>query len=281
MFSSQISAVFDLTAVLFILFFLRSDGIIFVPSFRRLFVVSVASIDRNNYFWTMPEELLLKRMCLSGSTMHEVAQHLKNRSDAAIMQKASELGLTLKNDKRLKADRPAIDECLRSRLEDGAEKGVIKSIAEAHNLPAWYVSRRAGQLGLTRPRLKEADWSPEEIAIADTYGEDGHVIVRKRLRLAGFVRTEGSVSMMLKRRQIELLAQPSMSARGVAEMMGVDGKTVVRWIESMKLKAKRVDDTWRIGHKDLRKWLLDHPTSFDLKKVRQVWFLKIMSGLDS
>jgi len=58
----------------------------------------------------------------------------------------------------------------------------------------------------------------------------------------------------------------------------VDGKTVARWIEHCGLKARPTEGTWRIDRRELRKWLLNNPDSFDLRKVHQVWFMELMKG---
>jgi excisionase family DNA binding protein len=232
--------------------------------------------SKPGYFWTTTEVAQLRRLCEAGAARSEVIRALAGRSVVAIQQKAIEIGVEYPWMVGTLATNPEITQAIRNRLSVDCSAGAIKALSEELDRPAWWISRKAGQLGLVKPRLKEADWSQNEFYLLEEYGEEGAQAVQRQLRLAGFERTVASVGVMLKRKQIERMATPSMSARAVSEMMGVDGKTVVRWIESRALKARRIGATWQIGKRDLRRWLIANPVSFDLKKVRQEWFMAIM-----
>ncbi len=231
-----------------------------------------------SYFWTTTEISALRRLVETDCNWTEVACALPGRSEVAVYQKACELGYTRPWVKSASVDYTMIDKTLQERVAGHKSTGVIKQIASELKVPAWQVSRRAGQLGLSRGRLKENNWTEAEIDILDAHGDTGVAAVLRKLKSCGFERSFGSISVMMKRRQIERLGHLSLSARAVAEMMGVDGKTVVRWIEAVDLKAKFDSGVWQIAQKDLKKWLLSHPTSFDLKKVRQDWFMSLMRG---
>lgn len=235
--------------------------------------------ERKSHLWRTTELSTLRQLCQRDCTWEEVEAALPGRSPSGIYQKALEEKLECGWMRGRLAANEALDGELRRRIEIGPQVGDIKKLAERYNLPAWYVSRRAGQLGLTTPRLKEPEWDDEEIEIVDRYGEDGAAAVHRQLRIAGFNRTPGAVCMAIKRRKIEKLSTGSMSARAVAELMGVDGKTVARWIEHCGLKARRVEgNAWGVARKELRRWLLDNPDWFDLRKVRQAWFMNLMKG---
>ena len=231
---------------------------------------------RKQYFWTTVEVAVLTRLCTSGAVWEEFENSLPGRTQVGIYQKAVELGLDVPWVRATTAANDDLDEDIRKTLGSGKERGAVKALADKYKLPSWQISRRATQLGLTAPRLKEPDWCDEELRILDHAGEAGPSIAHRELRLSGYERTVSSVVSMMKRRRVERMASPSMSARGVAEMMGVDGKTVVRWIEVLGLEANRVEGTWRIGKAELRHWLISHPTSFELRKVRQEWFMALM-----
>ena len=233
---------------------------------------------KRSYFWKTTELSVLRMLCECGASRDEVASKLPGRTEAAIYQKTTELGLNcpwIRTDKT-KCNYEAIDQAIKARLVAGTGPRAIKELSTEFNKPAWWISRRAGQLGLSSPRLKEPDWTQPEFDILDSCGEEGVNIVRRQLMLSGYLRTVGSINAAMRRREVERLTLSSMSARGVAEMMGVDGNTVLRWIEHRHLRAEPVGNTWRINKRDLRRWLLDHPTLFDLKRVRQEWFMAIM-----
>ena len=234
---------------------------------------------RKKYFWTTTEIAALRLVCAQRRSWEGVEAALPGRSEAAVYQKATELGLQPSWVRERRAASEKLDEEIRRRLGDGkAKPGAVAAIAAQFQTPAWYVSRRAGQLGVARSRLKEPEWSEAELEILETYGEAGPETAHCQLLAAGWQRTLSSVHMALKRRSIEKLSEPSMSARLAADLMGVDGKTVVRWIEQCGLKARPTGGTWRIDRRDFRNWLLANSDAFDLGKVHQLWFMDLMKG---
>lgn len=236
--------------------------------------------DRKIVFWKTTEVAKLRDLCAAGASWQDIEASLPGRSECAVYQKVLELGLECWWDRSQAAANQSLDDDLRAELSSGGAVGSIKRLAEKHGLPGWYVSRRAGQIGLTSPRLKEPNWGPTELAIVDRYLDDGAAAVHRQLRIAGYSRTPGSVCNVMKRRRDERLAAPTMSARAAAEVLGVDGKTVARWIEHCGLKARQTGGSWAITSRELRRWLLDNPDSFDLRKVKQVWFMNLMKSGD-
>ena len=62
---------------------------------------------------------------------------------------------------------------------------------------------------------------------------------------------------------------------------------VTRWIKSGHLKAKlrgtartpqQNGDSYLIQEKDARRFILEHPTDIDLRKVDQLWFLDVITN---
>ncbi len=77
------------------------------------------------------------------------------------------------------------------------------------------------------------------------------------------------------------------SANGLAQALGIDSHAVTRWIKSGHLKAKRRGtarteqqngDIYLIHEKDVRRFILEHPTDIDLRKVDQLWFLDLITN---
>ena len=237
------------------------------------------SQQRTSYFWTTGEIARLKRCCSDGSSSREdVLAAVPGRSEWAIYKKAQELRLRWPvAAAQTSTPKERLDEELRAELQKGLELGDIRRLAERFRVPAWYVSRRAGRLGVAKPR-SDREWSADEVAIVDRFGEQGPAKVHDELAAAGFERTLNAVGMAIKRRGVQRLQGDSLSARGVAELMGVDGKTVARWIEHIGLRARRSGDAWCISRKELRRWVLDKPDAFDIRKVNQVWFMGLMKG---
>jgi hypothetical protein len=77
------------------------------------------------------------------------------------------------------------------------------------------------------------------------------------------------------------------SAYSLAQALGSDPHAVTRWIKSGQLKAKfrgtargpqQNGDSYLIQEKDIRRFILEHPTSIDLRRVDQIWFLDLITN---
>ena len=77
------------------------------------------------------------------------------------------------------------------------------------------------------------------------------------------------------------------SGKGLADALGIDSHVVTRWIKAGHLRpqfrgTKRTKqqggDTYLIREKDVRRFILQHPTEIDLRKVDQLWFLDLISN---
>jgi hypothetical protein len=77
------------------------------------------------------------------------------------------------------------------------------------------------------------------------------------------------------------------SAYSLAQALGIDPHAVTRWIKSGHLKAKfrgtargpqQNGDSYLIQEKDVRRFILEHPTDIDLRKVDQLWFLDLLTN---
>ena len=94
--------------------------------------------------------------------------------------------------------------------------------------------------------------------------------------------------------QIESSSGPEVSfwevkllfANGLAEASGIDSHAVSRWIKHGHLKAQlrgtargqqQNGDIYLIREKDVRRFILEHPTEIDLRKVDQLWFLDVIT----
>ena len=77
------------------------------------------------------------------------------------------------------------------------------------------------------------------------------------------------------------------SAYSLAQALGIDPQAVTRWIKSGHLKAKsrgtargkqQNGDIYLIQERDIRRFILEHPTDIDLRKVDQLWFLDVITN---
>jgi len=179
-----------------------------------------------------------------------------------------------------------IDQFIREiYLSDRATRKLpgIQLLAKKIGMPHWALKKRARELGLAR--TKELPWSEAELAILSRYAWMSDERLRLKLKAAGYARTATGIHLKLKRMRFKHDGS-FYSANSLAQALGIDPHAVTRWINSGHLKAKlrgtargplQNGDTYVIQEKDVRQFILEHPTDVDLRKVDQLWFLDLIT----
>jgi hypothetical protein len=160
----------------------------------------------------------------------------------------------------------------------------IRMLAKKIGIPHWALKKRARELGLAR--TKELLWSEPELEILARYAWMSDERIRLKLKAAGYSRTVTGIHLKLRRMKFK--HDPSFySANGLAQALGIDSHVVSRWIKCGHLKAElrgtargeqQNGDIYLIHEKDLRHFILEHPTEIDLRKVDQLWFLDLLTN---
>jgi hypothetical protein len=160
----------------------------------------------------------------------------------------------------------------------------IRKLADQVAIPHWALKKRARELGLAR--TKEKPWSEPELAILARYAWMSDERIRLKLKAAGCARTVTGIHLKLRRMRFK--SDPTFySGKGLADALGIDSHVVTRWIKAGHLRAqqrgtKRTEqqggDTYLIREKDVRRFILEYPTEFDLRKVDQLWFLDLITN---
>ena len=160
----------------------------------------------------------------------------------------------------------------------------IRTLANKVGMPHWALKKRARELGLTR--TKELPWSEPELALLSRSAWMSDERIRLKLKAAGFNRTVTAIHLKLKRMKFKH-GGSFYSAYTLAEALGIDPHAVTRWIKSGHLKARfrgpgrkpdQNGDSYLIQEKDVRRFILEHPTDIDLRKVDQLWFLDVITN---
>jgi len=179
-----------------------------------------------------------------------------------------------------------IDQFIREiYLSDRATRKLpgIRLLAKKIGMPHWALKKRARELGLAR--TKELPWSEPELAILSRYAWMSDERIRLKLKAAGYARTATGIHLKLKRMRFKHDGS-FYSANSLAQALGIDSHAVTRWIKSGHLKAKlrgtargplQNGDTYVIQEKNIRQFILQHPTEIDLRKVDQLWFLDLIT----
>lgn len=160
----------------------------------------------------------------------------------------------------------------------------VRALAKKVGMPHWALKKRARELGLAR--TKELPWSEAELRILARHAWMSDERIRLKLKAAGYSRTVTGIHLKLKRMRFKHDGS-FYSAIGLAQALGIDSHAVTRWIKSGHLRAKfrgtarteqQNGDIYLIHEKDVRRFILEHPTDIDLRKVDQLWFLDLITN---
>ena len=160
----------------------------------------------------------------------------------------------------------------------------IRPLAKRIGMPHWALKKRARELGLAR--TKESPWSEPELATLTRYAWMSDERIRLKLKAAGYSRTVTAIHLKLKRMRFKHDGG-FYSANGLAQALGIDSHAVTRWIKGGHLRARfrgtarteqQNGDIYLIHEKDVRRFILEHPTDIDLRKVDQLWFLDLLTN---
>jgi len=167
---------------------------------------------------------------------------------------------------------------------DAKARPGIRLLAKRVGMPHWALKKRARELGLAR--TKELPWSEAELKILARYAWMSDERIRLKLKAAGCGRTVTGIHLKLKRMRFKHDGS-FYSANGLAQALGIDSHAVTRWIKSGHLKARlrgtarteqQNGDIYLIHEKNVRRFILEHPTDIDLRKVDQLWFLDLITN---
>lgn len=154
-----------------------------------------------------------------------------------------------------------------------------KEYARQLGIPGFVTTHWAQELGLAF--TKEPLWSDEELKLLDEQGYKTPSVLNRIFREHGFKRTTTAITLMRKRRMSHK-ASPYYSMNAVANLFGVDAHLVKRWLNEKKMRFE-LKETARAAetnliHKDwIYEFVINHPDSFEIKKVDQMWFLHIIT----
>ena len=236
-------------------------------------------------FWTTKELRVVEQNFAACGPFSLMAM-LPGRSAGSIEQQARKLNLKWKSG-RVAEFTPAMDAQITLVYQSKPVKGAISALAASMLMPRHQVSYRANQLGLVCPRFNEPAWSTDEIALLEKHASKSVPHIALVLRRHGFSRSEPAIHIKITRLHIDRQDPNHYTATGLAKLMGVDAKTVLRWIAEEGLPAKRKgtrrteqqggDWHW-INKRTLRVWICTHPAQVGLRKVDRYWFIDFMAG---
>lgn len=245
--------------------------------------------------WSPQEDQVLRTHWTVGG-YEAVRDLLPRRSYSAIVTRASTLRVKAPAHVRRKPRKYRTSEHIDRMIRDGylaanGDRNEIRRLAERVGRPRWWVSRRALDLGLRQPTKKEPPWTDAELELLESLAHHAVDVIRRKMAAKGYRRSAVAIAVKVKREGIGLRESRELagiySATSLARLLGVDSKTITRWIEVEGLPATKAGtarsdiqggDEWRIKAKTLRTWIGDHAARIDLRKVHRDWFIDLMMG---
>lgn len=244
-------------------------------------------------FWTGRELLLLREHYPKGGVA-ACLPHLVGRSAGSIYQRAGAIGLkapaTLRRKEAFRqrwTGSDAIDDVIRRQYPTCTTPRSVQALARTVGRPRWWVSKRARSLGLVTPRFKEPPWSEAELEIIGNHAHRDPKSIQRRLKSAGYSRTETAIVVKLKREGATREDPDHFTATGLSKLMGIDAKSVTRWIDKGWLKADRRGtdrveaqggDQWWIHRRNVRAFILGNASAVDIRKCDKFWLLELLGG---
>lgn len=184
------------------------------------------------------------------------------------------------------APSPQIDELIRDAYRsyrEGGDRRALTRTAAKIRWPKHMVNRRGAQLGLAH--VKEAPWRESEVQLLEQYGHLTPQVIARRLRAAGYQRSENAVHIKLTRMRIKQNLE-GYSATQLANALGVDSHCVTKFIHSKRLKAERRGtertdaqggDVWWITRSAAKAFVEQFPDEVNFHKVEKFWFLDLIT----
>lgn len=250
------------------------------------------SATRKELAWTEAEKAIVRQYFPTGGA-EACRPLLPSRSKGAIATKAWLLGLEAPR-KSSGARKPyahhptseAMDQTIRERHAqmDGKGNGEIAALALELGVPRDWLTRRMTVLGLTLSRRKEPDWTPAEDALFETLPLHNPKRAAQILREHGFSRTPTAIVMHARKLKIAR-HRGAYSAHQVAEILGLDSKTVSQMLEKGDLAGQKADDArtiqqggsrWEVTPEALRTFVRENIERLDLRKVDKLAFFHLI-----
>jgi hypothetical protein len=245
---------------------------------------------RSERYWAEAELDILRRHYADRGADWCAAQ-LPGRGLAQIYSQANKLGLRrlTRAPKRTpaKADVPALDAQIREAFPELRGRGAVASLADRLGVPRWWLSGRLAAMGLAQPHRKEPPWSEAELALLRRVPLHSPDRCAAIFREHGFARSPTSIVVKSKREGLKRRYRETLSGAAVAEILGLDNKTITSWcgdglIEATRRESQRLPQQggapWSIERAALRRFILDNLERIDIRKVDKFAFVAILTG---
>lgn len=188
-----------------------------------------------------------------------------------------------------------IDDAIRKAYasrEYGAKTGAaIKELAARLRWPRAIIYRRAVQIGAAHIKRKEPPWSEDEQSLLEKNAHKDLLCLAQIFRRAGYPRTSNAIGIRIRRHMAGLqqarIDHGLMSGRQASQCLGIDEKTLRRYIHKGWLKADRREtartevqggDPYVIREKDLRTFVIEYVEYLHFGRMDKLWLVELLTG---
>jgi len=177
-------------------------------------------------------------------------------------------------------------EPIRKMYANGVGTGQVAKMAKRIGVPRTkisYFARANGWGQKRRSRDYQWRWSEKEDDIIQRCSDAHPKLVQKRLRAAGFERTQSAIE--IRRTKLRAVQNRSgVSANDLAACMGVDVKNILAAINKGKLQAKRLPGydyeraPYMIKNKDIKTYIQDWLPEINIAYCDKYWLVDVLTG---
>ena len=249
-----------------------------------LVLAGVALMSSTSVPWS-PEEIALVRRHYPTGGASQCAEYLPRRTIGDQL-KAKVLHLPKPPFKRHAAafvTTPFIDAAIKRHYANNPQRGTLSKLAHQVARPVGWVSRRAIEMGIQRPRFDSPKWSEQELDILRASAWRVPGAIARILRKKGFRRSTNAIQIKLTRLRCDRSKDDVYTASGLGELLGANKDTVAAWIRKGWLKAStrgsgHPNDSYVIHHKDVRRFVIENAAAVDLRRVDRDWFIDLLAN---
>jgi hypothetical protein len=250
-----------------------------------LVAAGVEAMSRTAVAWS-PEEIALVRQHYPTGGASKCAEHLPRRTLGAISLKAKALKLPKPPFKKHAAaftTTPHIDAAIKRHYANNPKRGGLSKLAHQIARPVGWVSRRAVEMGIQRPRFDSPKWSERELEILRASAWRVPGAIARILRREGFRRSTNAIHLKLTRLRCDRTNDDVYTALGLSELFGVDKGTVTTWIKRGLLKAgargtDHPNDAYLVHHNSVRRFVIENAAAVDIRRVDKDWFIDLLAN---
>lgn len=158
----------------------------------------------------------------------------------------------------------------------------FKAFCRNYALPRWKVTKYATEQGWIKKARPCTNWAEPEIKILERNAHLSPNTIKKKLKAAGYTRSETSI--VVKRKRLRFLQNLNgQSANSVAQCLGIGVHSVLYHINNGSLKAVRREEnklkpSYYIKDSDIKKFIVNHVDTIDFRKVDKYWLVDLLTA---